>query len=181
MLISLKSNFHIRVILSPETDSAWLVCYGDKESNNRNSNRVDDPRNVNLFCDLMAVDEEEEEEEEENGDNKKERGGFKVEDIEDLGSYNKWRMHLPFKKIDGTEIIMNVHAGDKWLVDRIRTIVNGKKVTVKCIDYVTNAFTLSLCCFVCCSLSLSLSLYHLQPARPSTKSSPKFKLRCKLC
>ena len=119
---AIKNNFHIRVIVTPETGSAWMVLC--KDSDNNNNVRIDDPRNVILFCDLMAADEEEEEDEEEK-DNKKEKGGFKVKDI---GGKRKWRMHLPFQKMDGTEIIMNVHADDKWLVERIRSIVNGKKV-----------------------------------------------------
>ena len=98
-----------------------VVCNGS----HNNNNRIDDPRNVILFCDLMAADEEEEEDE---NDNKKEKGGFKVKDIEHGGGAHKWRMHLPFQKMDGTEIVMSVYADDKWLVERIRSIVNGKKV-----------------------------------------------------
>ena len=120
---AIKNNFHIRVIFGMETGGAWMVVCNDKNNNN---NRIDDPRNVILFCDLMAADEEEEEEDEKV--NKKEKGGFKVEDIGYLGGYRKWRMHLPFQKMDGTEIIMDVHADDTWLVERIRSIVNRKKV-----------------------------------------------------
>ena len=117
-----------------------VVCNGS----NNNNYRIDDPRNVIVFCDLMVVDEEEEEDEK---DNKKEKGGFKMKDIEHLGGEHKWSMHLPFQKMDGTEIVMSVHADDKWLVERIRSIVNGKKV---CLYFVCCTHTTSLCSLFLC-------------------------------